>query len=365
MENFYYFFIFLTFCSFNEYKNIMFNICFRVISSNMNVSILLRVNNTHGTSSTSIIYTYVGMIIIIFFFSQIAPGDPVVSILGIDAPEERKEALRKDLGLDDPVPVQFVNYVKNIVLHGDLGTSYKTGLPVAREIMGRFRYTVILAVGAVALGVLVGIPMGVVSAVKQYSWLDSGILAVAVFGSSVPGFWLALMLISLFAVRLGWVPTAGIMNPRGWILPIFVVMVQSMSNLMRITRSSMLETIRQDYIRTAKAKGQSDYKVVVSHALRNSLIPILSSVGNSIGVQLGGALIVETVFGVPGIGKYAVDAIGARNYPAVMGSVIVLAFTFTLVNLIVDLSYVAVDSRMKSNLISTGRKKPAVSERGG
>ena len=308
----------------------------------------------------------IGVILIIFIFSRIAPGDPVVALLGIDAPEERKVELRERLGLDDPLPLQFANYVWGIVTRGNLGTSYKTGRDVSEEVMEKFQYTLILAVGAVTLGVIIGIPLGVLAAVKQYSWFDSGILAVSVFGSSVPGFWLALMLISFFAVRLGWLPTAGIINPRGWVLPICVVVIQSMGNLMRITRSSMLETIRQDYIRTARAKGQTEYKVITSHALRNSLIPILSSVGNSIGVQLGGALIIETVFGVPGIGRYAVEAIEARNYPAVLGSVVVLAFTFTIVNLIVDLSYVAVDSRMKANFIGLVKKKikPPIAEGG-
>ena len=290
-----------------------------------------------------------GVIAVVFIFSVIAPGDPAVSILGAGAEEWEYEALREDLGLNDPLIIRFADYVVGIVTRGDLGVSYKTGQPIFDEILSRFPYTFILAVGAVSIGVLIGLPLGVISAVKQYSWCDSIILAVSVFGSSVPSFWLSLMLISLFAVKLGWVPSSGIAEPTGWILPIFVVVLQSMGNLTRITRSSMLESIRQDYIRTARAKGQDEYKVVISHALRNSLIPIISSVGNTIGVQLGGALIIETIFSVPGIGMYAVQGINQRNYPAVLGSVVVLAFVFTLVNLIVDLLYVLVDPRMKAN----------------
>lgn len=292
-----------------------------------------------------------GVIIVVFVFQKIAPGDPVINLLGTDCTEEQYNEKVEELGLDDPIIVQFGRYVWNLITKGELGTSYITKQPVAQEIATRFKFTFILAVGAVTIGVLIAVPLGVLASVKQYSWVDSLILAISVFGASVPAFWFALMLISFFGVQLGWVPTYGVMDPKGWILPIAVVVIQSMGNLTRVTRSSMLESIRQDYIRTARAKGQNETKVVFNHALRNSLIPILSSIGNTIGVQLGGALIIESVFSVPGIGKYALDAINGRNYPAVMGSVIVLAFTFTCVNLLVDLLYVVVDPRMKANFV--------------
>jgi peptide/nickel transport system permease protein len=310
-----------------------------------------------GNRLLMLVPVLLGVIIIVFIFQQIAPGDPVVSILGTKYTQEQYDEVREELGIDDPILQQFGRYVWKLVTKGDLGTSYSANQPVRTEIATRFKYTFILTICAVSLGMLIAIPLGVLAAVKQYTWCDSGILALSVCGSSIPTFWLSLMLISLFAVTLGLVPTYGIIDKRGWILPIIVVVFESMSNLIRITRSSLLESIRQDYIRTARSKGQKEYKVIISHALRNSLIPIMSSIGNLIGVQLGGALVIETIFSIPGIGKYALDAIYARNYPAVMGSVVVLAFTFTCVNLIVDLLFVLVDPRMKANYIKVKKRQ--------
>ncbi len=298
-----------------------------------------------------------GVMLFVFFFQSVSPDDPTAAILGEGATDEQRMALRAELGLDDPVIVQFARYVWNFVTKGDLGTSYKSNLPVMDELLSRFPVTFELAIGSVLLGVIIGVPLGVLSAVKEYSVFDSVILAFSVFARSMPTFWLGLIMISLFSVKLGWLPSYGIMSWKGWIMPTIVVCVATMSSLVRTTRSSMLEVIRQDYIRTARAKGQTEKKIIIRHALRNSMIPIVNTIGNTMGIQLGGALVIESVFGMPGIGKYAVDAISARNYPAVTGSVVFLAIVFSVVNLIVDISYTAIDPRLRSSIIGESRKK--------
>ena len=189
-------------------------------------------------------------------------------------------------------------------------------------------------------------PLGVVSAVKQNSTFDNAVRGFTVFMSSFPSFWLALLMIILFAVKLGWLPSNGISNPLGWIMPTICVCIGTITGLTRTTRASVLETIRQDFVKTARAKGQSEYRVIYKHVLRNSLIPVINNIGIVIGAQLGGSLIIESIFSVPGVGKYAVDAISNRNYPAVLGSVAMLAFFFALITLIVDIVYVLIDPRL-------------------
>lgn len=293
-----------------------------------------------------------GVMLIVFFFQSVSKDDPALQILGAGSSMEDREAKREELGLNDPIVIQFGRYVINFVTKGDLGTSYKSNQPVTDELMARFPLTIKLALAAVGVGILLGIPLGVWSAVKQYTAADSIIVTLSVLMESVPNFWFALVLISAFSVKARLLPSIYNGTPQSWILPIVVVAFMSVAQIVRVTRSSMLETIRQDYIRTARAKGQTEYRIVMDHVLRNSLIPIITAVGNTIGMQLGGALIVESIFGMPGIGKYAVDAISARNYPAVLGSVVVLAITFTLVNLLVDLTYAFVDPKVKTSLIA-------------
>lgn len=298
-----------------------------------------------------------GVTLIIFCIRAITPGSPVDHILGDNATEEQRIALEKEMGLDDPLPIQFVNYVIDVA-HGDLGESYTTRQPVMKEILDRFPTTVAVCFSAVTLGVLLGVPLGIFSARHPYSWADSTVLVMSMVLRSIPGFCLAFFLISLFSVKLHWLPAVGIATPLHFVLPVATIGLTSMCNYTRITRSSMLEVIRQDYIRTARAKGQTEHKIVYNHALRNAAIPIVNSIGNQVGHQLGGALILETVFGIPGVGKYIGDAISARNFPAVQGGVLFLAFIFTTVNLVTDLSFVAVNPRLKSSLVvPSGKKK--------
>jgi peptide/nickel transport system permease protein len=298
-----------------------------------------------------------GVMLVVFIFQAISPDDPVQMLLGNSATAEQKAELTAKLGLDRPVPVQFFKYVINLVTKGDLGTSYTSNQPVLTEIFQCWPYTILLAVGAVLLGVLIGVPLGILSAVKQYTWIDNAILGFSVFVASFPAFWLALILIIAFAVKLALLPSSGLASPLGWVLPIFVVAFQSMVNLIRTTRASMLETIRQDYVRTARAKGQKERLVIWSHVVRNSLIPVVNSIGITIGAQLGGVLIIETVFGIPGIGSYAVNAVNNRNYPAVLGSVVILAFVFSVVNLIVDICYTFIDPKLKNTFTAQAASK--------
>lgn len=298
-----------------------------------------------------------GVLLIVFFFQTVSDDDPTLQILGSGASMEDREQKREELGLNDPIVVQFGRYAWNFFTKGDLGTSYKSNEPVTGELLSRFPVTLRVSLVAIFFGILIGIPLGVVAAVKQYTATDSSIVAFAVLMSSVPQFWMALMLISVFSVKFKIFPLAYNGTSSSWVLPLVVVTLSSVSMIINVTRSSMLETLRQDYVRTARAKGQTEFKITIHHVLRNSLIPIINAVGNTMGNLLGGALIVETIFGMPGIGKYAVDAISARNYPSVLGSVVVLAITFTIVNLIVDLIYILVDQKVKTSLISAQKTK--------
>ena len=297
-----------------------------------------------------------GVLIILFILNEFTPGDPVDQILQSGATEEEREALREELGLNDPIHERFVRYIAGVV-QGDLGESYKTHQPVADEIMMRLPYSVLITFSAVFLAILIGVPIGVLSALKQYTWVDNVLLAICMFMLSIPQFCMGLFLIYFFSVKLELLPAFGITDWTGFIMPIVVIMLCCGASYARISRSSMLEVMRQDYIKTARAKGQREKVVVFTHMLRNALIPILASIGNDLGGQLGGALILETVFGVPGVGKYIADAIMARNYPCVLGGVFVLAFLFSVINLVVDLAYAVVDPRLKTSIITDTMKK--------
>jgi len=295
-----------------------------------------------------VIPVVIGVLLLVFFFQSLTGDDIVFRLLGENSTAEARAALREQMGLDDPMLVQMGRYIWGFITRGDLGTSYVTKQPITTELMLRFPVTLQLTFLSISLGICVGVPLGIIATLRQYSLADSAILTFAVLTASMPGFWLGLMMISFFAVSLGWLPAAGILTWKGWIMPTVAVSVTSMSNIIRVTRTSMLEVIRQDFIRTAKAKGQKLSVITIRHAFRNSLIPIIATIGNSLGLQLGGALAIESVFSVPGIGKYAVDAISFRNFPAVSGSVVLLAIVFIIVNLVIDLLYTVADPRLKT-----------------
>lgn len=301
-----------------------------------------------------------GVTFLIFTIMYITPGDPAAIILGDSATEESKAQLRDELGLNDPFLVQFGRYVWNIVTKGDFGTSYSSGRSVSTEILERFPTTALLAVLSICVALCIGIPMGILAATKQNSIFDHLATTVSLLGISIPNFWLGLMLIILFAVTLGWLPPSGFYGPAYWILPALTVGSGAAANIMRTTRSTMLEVIRQDYIRCIRAKGQTEGKTIWGHALRNALIPVVTVVGIQCGVLLGGTVLVETVFAVPGLGKLMVDSIKAKNFPMVQGGVLFIALVFSFINLLVDLLYAYIDPRIRSQY---QRKKKKAAEK--
>ena len=294
-----------------------------------------------------------GVLFLVFTMNEISPGDPAEMIAGDAASVEVVEQIREDLGLNKPF--RFLNYTKNIVLHGDLGTSYKTKRPVLEEVMDRLPTTILLSLTSAAFAVILSIPIGIISAIKQNTWIDNLLMVLALIGVAMPAFWQGLMTIILFSVKLGWFPSYGFTTPAHWFMPVLTIGTGAMASLVRITRSSMLEVIRQDYIRTARAKGQTERKVIISHALRNSMIPIITAIAIQLGSMLGGAIVTETVFAIPGIGMLMIQSIKARDYPTIQGAVVVIAVMFSLLNLLVDIIYTFVDPRLKS-IYQTKRK---------
>jgi len=285
---------------------------------------------------------------IVFSLLQMTPGDPAKLILGEHANAERIEALRKEMGLDQPFIVQYFMFVKNLVLKFDIGNSYITRKPVATEIMSAFPSTLKLAFSAILVAIGVGIPIGVISAIKQYSVFDNIVMFFGLVGISMPVFWLGLLLITLFSVQLKILPSSGFSSFSHMILPAFTVGAQSVAIVARMTRSSMLEVIRQDYIRTIRAKGQKESAIILFHALRNALLPIITVIGLQFGSLLSGAVMCETIFSIPGVGRLMVEAVKSRDYPIVLGGVLFIAFGFSLVNLFIDILYGFVDPKIRS-----------------
>ncbi len=288
-----------------------------------------------------------GVSLLVFAIMSFTPGDPAQLMLGESAPAEAVAELREEMGLNDPFIVRYFNFVADAVT-GDFGRSYSTGREVFGEISARFPNTLVLATLGVIIAVAIGVPVGILSATRQYSFIDSASMIVALLGVSMPNFWLGLMLILLFSVNLGWLPSGGFADWWSVILPAFTLGTGSAAIITRMTRSSMLEVIRQDYIRTARAKGVAESVVINQHALKNALIPVITVIGLQFGYLLGGAVLTETVFSWPGVGRMMVDAIRQKDTPTVLATVVFLATTFSLVNLAVDILYGFVDPRIKS-----------------
>ena len=299
--------------------------------------------------------------LIIFTLMVITPGNPAELLLPDDATQEQIDQKEKELGLDQPFVVRYVNYVKNIVTKFDFGTSYTTGRSVSEEILTRFPTTIKLAVASITVAVVIGVLAGVISATRQYSAFDNTAVVVSMVGVSMPNFWQGLLNILVFAVILRWFPASGIYDGwKSWVLPAVTIGTSSAANIMRMTRSTMLEVIRQDYIRTARGKGQSEVKIRYVHALRNALIPIITVIGNSFGSMLCGAVLTESIFSIPGLGKLVVDAINIRNYPMVQGAVLFIAFIHAMVNLLVDILYAVIDPRIRSQYSRPRKNRAAV-----
>jgi peptide/nickel transport system permease protein len=302
-----------------------------------------------------------GIIVVVFTLTYITPGDPAMSLLGDNASPETIERVHKDLGLNDSYPVQLIRYVKNI-MHGDLGISYRSRRPVMTEIMARYPYTLELTFGSIAFGILIGVFAGIISAVFQYSWMDKTLTTFSLLGVSAPSFWIAMLLVLIFSVHLNWLPATGSYSLKHWILPIFTMGLQCSANIMRMTRSSMLEVIRQDYVRTARAKGQNEILVIVKHAFHNALIPIITVTGIQICTYLAGSVLIETVFSLPGLGRFIVESVGFKDYPVVQGSVLWIGLNCVFINLLVDILYCFIDPRIKSQYSISKKRKPKLSK---
>lgn len=321
-----------------------------------------------------LIPVFFGVLLVVFIISRLTPGDPAVVMLGEKATPEAVAQLREALGLNDPLPVQFGRYLSRAV-RGDFGRSIQSNERVVVDLATRFPATMELTFGAMLIASTVGVLSGVVAAVRRNTWFDGMSMFIALFGFSMPIFWLGIMLILLFAWLLGWFPISGRLDltadlvrltnfylldavlTRNWaalgnalrhlVLPAVTLSTVPLAIIARMTRSSLLEVLRQDYVRTARAKGLAERRVVLRHALRNAAIPVITVIGLNVGSLLSGAILTETIFAWPGVGRLVVDAIFARDYPVVQGTVLVIAIVFVAVNLLVDLSYAALDPRIR------------------
>lgn len=283
-----------------------------------------------------------------------APGDPAQLALGEGATEAAIQAKRIELGLDKPFLYQYAAWLKDVVLHFDFGESYRSDISVAYQIRSYFPNTLKLAGLAVFFGALVGIPVGILASVKQSSWFDNTVMSLAMVGMSVPAFVFALVMILIFSIHLKWLPPSGFSAAAEMVLPVVALGMQPMAICARMTRSSMLEVIRQDYIRTIRAKGQSEYHVIVSHAFKNALMPILTTIGLQFGALIGGAFVTETIFLIPGLGRLLVTAVTNRDYPLVLGGVVCVAAVVAVTNLVIDVAYALVDPRVRAQFKRMG-----------
>ena len=286
-----------------------------------------------------------GVSLVVFGALRLVPGDPARLLAGDDATEEVVQRLRARFGLDEPLPVQYAIWVGRFA-SGDLGTSFKSGRPVLEEIGARYGRTVVLTLASVLLAVAIGIPAGVIAASRHGRAPDRVTMILALLGVCIPGFWLGVMLQLLFSVELGWLPTAGSGSWQHLVAPSLTLAAFAVANFSRVTRASVLEVLSQDYVRTARAKGLAERPTLYRHALRNALLPVVTVVGVEFGHLMAGTVITETVFAYPGIGRFLVQSILSRDYPAVQGVVLVIAVSYVLVNLVVDLLYTALDPRV-------------------
>ncbi len=295
---------------------------------------------------------------LVYLLINITPVDPARIILGTDVSEERVVELNEEMGFYDPLPVRYFNWLKNAI-KGDLGNSYYTNRAVIEEIMVRFPYTLKLSLLSLGLSIVVGVPLGVYCSTKQYSFGDHLLSVLSMGLGAIPIFWLGLLLLLEFSSKLGWFPAAGVANGgwKAWVLPTITLALGNTASYLRYTRSVMLDSIRQDYVRTARAKGCSESTVIWKHAFRNSTLTLITITGTTLSSLMGGAIVVEQVFTIPGLGVMIVTAIQRKDIPEVMGALVFLALFFLVMMLIVDLLYAAVDPRLKARFISGGQKK--------
>lgn len=307
-----------------------------------------------------------GVLIVVFTITYLTPGDPVVTILGTGYTPEKYVAKAAELGLDKGYLEQLWNYIWHIFTRLDFGKSYITNVPVATELATRVVVTAKIAIITIIIDVLVGVPCGIIASTKQYSAWDYGFTSFALLSSAIPSFVIAPVFQVIFCVKLRWFPLAGLDSVSSYVLPIAVNALGGIALITRMTRNSMLETIRQDYIRTAKAKGMGRREVVRKHALKNALIPVITVTGSSFALMMGGALVVEMIFTIPGLGTYLYNGITNRDYPIINGSVILAATIVCIMSIVVDITYTVVDPRLKTQFVSkkSGKRRKKLAQAG-
>lgn len=296
--------------------------------------------------------TLFGVLVLVFLITRLTPGDPARQIAGAEASQEEIVRLHHQLGLDRPIPIQFGVFLGD-ALRGDLGRSLLTDRPVFGELVSRFPTTFRITTLAMAIALVIGLPLGVISATKRHSAVDAVSTVVALFGVSMPLFWTAIMGILLFSVRLQWLPVGGLHGPiwtaegfKAYILPCVTLSLIPIALIARLTRSSMLEVLNREYVTVARAKGLQERRVVIGHALRNALAPVVTYVGLQYGFLLGGAVVTETIFSLPGVGRLVVTSISQRDYPMIQGAILMIAVIFVLINLFVDIICAWLDPRI-------------------
>ncbi len=306
-----------------------------------------------GKRLISAVAALLGALVVMFLVVRLIPGDPALILLGDSYTPEAYAATREALGLDKPLPVQLANYMRD-VLRGDFGSSFRTSRPVMPQLLEQFPFTAYLAVIGLMIAVLVGVPTGVLSALRRNSWWDQGAMVVALLGVCTPSFWLGVLLMLLFSLRLDWLPAVGggtlgqpITVLRHVVLPAMTLGLASAALIARLSRSALLEVLGQDYVRTARSKGLRERAVISHHALRNALVPIMTVVGIDLGRMLAGTTVVEIVFSRPGIGHLLINAVKTRDYPQIQGAIVFYIALIILVNALVDVLYSAIDPRIR------------------
>lgn len=301
-----------------------------------------------------------GVTVLVFTLMTFCPGDPAEIILGSSATEENLAAMREELGLNDPYLVRLGTFLSDTFIHFDLGESWATGASISASIAERLPRTLLLSIVMMVISFGIGVPLGVIAAINQNKIQDNLCMTLALVGVSIPNFWLALLLVLLFSVKLGWLPAMGIGGLQYYILPALAGCTGGIAASARQTRSSMLDVIRADYITTARAKGVPERQVIIKHALKNGMIPIITVMGTHFGKMLGGTMVIETIFSIPGMGTLIINAVNGRDYPVVQIGSVFLAIAFSFCMLFVDLMYAAVDPRIKAKYSGKGRKKVKV-----
>jgi peptide/nickel transport system permease protein len=300
-----------------------------------------------------LIPTIFGVTFIIFAIMSITPGDPGRAILGVNALQADVDSYNHMLGYDLPFFQKYLNYMKNMILYQDFGISYFTKQSVFNEILPRFMLTIRLALVGVALAALIGVPLGIDAAVKQYSLRDTIPSLIAFFIAAIPGFVLGMVLLYIFALKLNWLPSYGIGSIKNYVMPALAISIPPAAQNMRFTKSSMLEAVRQDYVRTARAKGAPEHTVIWKHALRNALLPVVTQIGMSLGMLIAGTVVIEKLFSLPGIGSLIVDRISFKDEPVIIAGTILISIAFTVVMLVVDITYAFIDPRIRAKYTRT------------